>query len=126
MRLLPAALLDVVCVLAFVLIGRSSHEEGNALLGIVDTAWPFALGLAVGWLATRAWRAPARLVGTGLGVWVVTVAGGLLLRVATGDGAPVSFAVVTSLFLGATLLGWRAAALLIERRARRAPTAGPR
>src|SRR5699024_6506425 len=40
-----AALLDVLAVLAFVIAGRSSHAEGNALAGIATTAWPFLAGL---------------------------------------------------------------------------------
>ncbi|CAM3933928.1 DUF3054 domain-containing protein [Nocardiopsis rhodophaea] len=111
-----AALLDLVCVVAFVVIGRASHNEGNALLGILTTLWPFALALAVGWAATLAWRDPLRLLPVGAGVWAVTVGGGLLLRVATGQGAPLAFAIVTALFLAATLLGWRTIARLARSR----------
>ena len=40
---------DLVLVVAFVLIGRRSHDEGSALAGVLTTLWPFAAGLVVGW-----------------------------------------------------------------------------
>ena len=51
-----ALVLDVCCVLVFVIIGRASHTKGEAVGGIASTAWPFLAGLAAGWLAARAWR----------------------------------------------------------------------
>ena len=44
------------------------------------------------------------------GVWVASVAGGMLLRRVTGEGTAVSFVVVATVVLGAALLGWRAVA----------------
>ena len=55
-----AMVLDVGCVLVFVIIGRASHTQGEGLAGIASTAWPFLAGLAGGWLAARAWRQPYR------------------------------------------------------------------
>lgn len=115
---------DLVCVLVFVVIGRIDHESGTALAGIWGTAWPFLAGTVLGWAATRAWRSPARIWPVGVCVWAVTVAGGTALRLATGEGAPPSFVVVTSLFLAATLLGWRAVALLVARSRRKAGQSG--
>ena len=115
---LLALLTDAVLVTAFVLIGRASHSEG--LLGTLITLWPFLVALAAGWLLTRAWRAPLRIVRTGLLVWVATVGLGLALRVASGQGVQLSFVIVTTIVLGVFLLGWRGVALLIARaRARR-------
>jgi peptidoglycan/LPS O-acetylase OafA/YrhL len=99
-----------------VVIGRSSHGEDP--LGVLYTLWPFATGALVGWLASRAWRAPLALVPTGLVVWIGTVVVGVALRAATGDGAPLSFVIVTTLVLAAFLLGWRAVAAGIRRVAR--------
>jgi len=108
MRLpLLAFLTDAVLVLAFVLIGRASHDE-NPVLGALVTYWPFAVGLVVGWLATRAWRAPVALVRTALPVWFATVLVGLLLRIVSGQGVQPSFVVVTALVLAVFLVGWRA------------------
>ncbi|MDA8369562.1 MAG: DUF3054 domain-containing protein [Nocardiopsaceae bacterium] len=115
------AALDLLCVLAFVLIGRASHEEGITLSGVAGTAWPFVAALVLGWAAMRAWRTPAAIVPTGIGVWAVTVAGGMLLRVVAGEGAEPSFIVVASVFLGATMVGLRALALVARPRQRSAP-----
>src|SRR5512133_3872044 len=93
-----AAGLDAALVLLFVLIGRASHGEG--LWGVLVTWWPFLAGLAVGWLVLRAWRHPVRLVWTGVGIWLITVLVGMLLRVASGQGVQLSFVIVTVIVLG--------------------------
>jgi hypothetical protein len=110
---IAAALIDVVLVLVFVLIGRASHGEG--LLGALNTLWPFLVGLVIGWLAARAWRSPRRILWTALVVWLVTVAVGMLLRVASGQGVETSFVIVATIVLGVFLVGWRAVALLVVR-----------
>ncbi|MGI9008751.1 MAG: DUF3054 domain-containing protein [Streptosporangiaceae bacterium] len=103
---LPGIALDAVLVLAFVIIGRASHHDGGGLAGLASTAWPFLAGLAAGEIATRAWRRPAAL-GVGLGVWLSTVAVGMVLRVVAGQGTAVAFIAVALAFLGLFLLGWR-------------------
>jgi len=100
-------LADVVCVLAFVVIGRASHQDGESLAGVAGTAWPFLVGLAAGEAATRAWRRPAALVPTGVGVWLATVTLGQLLRAVSGPGTDAAFIAVSAVFLGLFLLGWR-------------------
>jgi Protein of unknown function (DUF3054) len=112
-----AAVLDVLLVVVFVLIGRSSHKEGFSLLGALTTAWPFLTGLIVGWFVTRSWRDPTGIVWTGLGIWVSTVAVGVLLRSMSGQGVQPSFVIVTTIVLGLFLMGWRGIALLQARRA---------
>ncbi|GLZ09788.1 membrane protein [Actinomadura sp. NBRC 104425] len=105
-------------MLVFVTIGRASHEEAASLPGIASTAWPFLAGLAVGWLVTRAWRRPEALLPAGVGVWVSTVAVGMVLRVVAGQGTAVSFIVVASLFTALFLLGWRGVATVVRGPAR--------
>jgi FtsH-binding integral membrane protein len=110
MRRFPAAsavVLDACAVLVFVIIGRASHHESGGLAGLAGTAWPFLTGLAVGELATRSWRRPLALTPTGIGVWLSTVALGMLLRVIAGQGTAVAFILVALAFLGLSLLGWR-------------------
>ena len=102
-----ALVLDCCCVLAFVIIGRASHERGESLGGIASTAWPFLAGLAGGWLAVRAWRRPLGLFPAGMGAWLGTVALGMVLRVVAGQGTAVAFVLVALGFLGLFLLGWR-------------------
>ena len=111
-RALPSFVVDGGFVLLFALIGRISHVKGVTVLGVVDTAWPFLVGLALGWGAARLlWRAWPRGIAQAVPVWLLTVAAGLLLRVLSGGGgAPFSFVVVATVVLGAFLLGWRALA----------------
>ncbi|MEH0109750.1 DUF3054 domain-containing protein [Tersicoccus sp. MR15.9] len=114
-----AAVADAVLVLVFAAIGRASHQEGDAVLGVLTTAWPFLAGAAIGWLLIRAWRAPTRVWPTGVVVWVAAVAGGMVLRAVTGAGIAPSFIVVATITLAVFLLGWRAVVALIRRRSRR-------
>ncbi|WP_344245335.1 DUF3054 domain-containing protein [Isoptericola hypogeus] len=113
----PAVVCDLVCVLVFTVVGTISHATSGDLGHVARVGLPFVVGLAVGWLAARAWRAPARLWPTGVAVWFATVALGLLLRPLIGGGFEPSFGVVTAVFLGVTMLGWRALASLAARRA---------
>lgn len=119
MRAAVALAFDVVLVAVFVLIGRRSHEEGGELLGFLTTFWPFLAGLLAGWALARSWRAPDRIVPTGLIVWAGTVVVGLLLRIVSQQGVQWSFVIVTALVLGAFLLGRRALTRLAARRRRR-------
>jgi hypothetical protein len=102
-----AVVLDVCCVLAFVIIGRASHTKGESLSGIASTSWPFLCGLAAGWLGSRAWRRPLALRPAGIAAWLGTVALGMILRVVSGQGTAVAFIFVALAFLGLFLLGWR-------------------
>lgn len=116
MRYLPAVIVDAVFVLIFAAIGRASHDENP--LGFLQTAWPFLVALVVGHgVAALVPARPRRpwSLGWGVIVWVVTVSGGMLLRIATGDTAETPFIIVASLVLAAMLLGWRLIALLARR-----------
>ena len=110
-----AVVLDVCCVLVFVIIGRDSHARGESLAGIASTAWPFLCGLAAGWAAARAWRSPLALRPAGLAVWLGTVAVGMILRVVSGQGTAFAFILVALAFLGLFLLGWRVIGRLATR-----------
>ncbi|HWK92564.1 MAG TPA: DUF3054 domain-containing protein [Luteimicrobium sp.] len=111
-----AAAADVVWVVVFAAIGRRSHDEHEGLLAVLATAWPFLAGVAVGWLATRAWRRPLALWPTGVAVWAAAWAVGMLLRLATDQGIAPSFQVVAAVFLGLGIVGWRALARVAGRR----------
>ncbi|WP_370249307.1 DUF3054 domain-containing protein [Nocardioides sp.] len=103
--------IDVVAVLLFAAVGRSSHEEGLSVPGVLETAGPFLLGLAVAWTALvvvgrpRGWH-PADLA-PGLLVWIDTVVLGMIARRVAGEGTATSFVVVTTVVLGVLLLGPR-------------------
>jgi hypothetical protein len=105
--------IDALLVLVFVLIGRATHE--NPLLGALVTYWPFLVGLVVGWVVSRGWKAPLALLRTAVPVWICTVALGMLLRALSFQGIQLSFVVVTAVVLAVFLVGWRALALLVRR-----------
>ena len=99
--------LDAVAVLAFVVIGRRTHQESQGLDDVIETAAPFMWGLLAGWLLARAWRHPLAWR-TGVVVVAATYAGGMVLRkYAYGDGTAMTFVVITGVFLAVTMLGWR-------------------
>ena len=54
----PAIAVDVICILIFAIVGRSSHNEATDLLGILHTTWPFLVGAVAGMIAGRIWRRP--------------------------------------------------------------------
>lgn len=116
MRFLPAVIVDALFVLIFAAIGRASHQEDPA--GFLLTAWPFLVVLVIGHLVAALLpgrpRRPWSLM-WGAVVWVVTVAGGMLVRVVAGDTAEVPFIIVATIVLGVFLVGWRAAAALVRR-----------
>ncbi|HKV19126.1 MAG TPA: DUF3054 domain-containing protein [Mycobacterium sp.] len=111
-----AALADVVGVLLFCLVGRRSHAEGLTVAGLAETAWPFLVGTAAGWLLSRAWRRPTAVMPTGVVVWLCTVAIGMLLRKATNAGVALSFIIVATAATAVVLLGWRVALAAMRRK----------
>ena len=74
-QILPAIAVDVICILVFAIVGRSSHQEATDLLGVAHTAWPFLVGCLLGTLIGRTWRRPYSLI-SGVAVWLGTVIGG--------------------------------------------------
>lgn len=114
MRIWPALAADVICVLVFAIVGRSSHGESSELLGVLHTAWPFLAGYLVGLAVARGWRQPLAR-GVAVTLWLATVAVGMALRLLTGAGVQLSFVVVTTVVLGVMLLGWRGVLALVQR-----------
>jgi hypothetical protein len=103
-------LLDPAVVVAFVAIGRDTHDEPPTLGGSAVTAAPFLIALAAGWLAARAWRSPFSIASGAVVATVTLVLGMVLRRTVFGEGTAIAFVVVATLFLGITMLGWRAIA----------------
>ncbi|MGM7667359.1 DUF3054 domain-containing protein [Microbacterium sp. A93] len=106
---------DVLLIILFTALGRRTHESGMDLGGLLLTALPFLAAWAVATALTRPHRTWARVWPAGVVVWLVTVVGGLLLRVALGDSAALSFQLVTAGVLGVFLLGRRGVTALILR-----------
>ena len=122
-RTAVAAALDAASIMLFVAIGRRNHDQDPGLSGTFETAAPFLIALLAGWVVGRAWRRPFDLV-TGVVVWVVTVAFGMVLRNVVFDrGTAGAFVIVATLFTGALLVGWRLIAQRVVR-TRRAPLSG--
>jgi hypothetical protein len=111
-RIVLAFAVDVVLLLIFSAIGRANHGE-DVFGGLFVTAWPFLVGLVVGWLISRAWLAPFAPLRTGLPVWAIVVVAGMLLRGVSGQGVDVAFVLVAASFLFLFLVGWRAIVALV-------------
>ncbi|GAA3279804.1 DUF3054 domain-containing protein [Paenarthrobacter aurescens] len=115
---IPAAIADLLLILVFAAIGRDAHARGDIISGAFATAWPFLFGAAIGWLLVRAWRAPLAAWPAGVGIWIGSVAIGMLLRAATGQTVVLPFVLVALVTLGVFLLGYRLIALLALRASR--------
>jgi ribose/xylose/arabinose/galactoside ABC-type transport system permease subunit len=98
---------DVLVVAVFVTIGRSAHHHVQSWGGFASTAWPFAIGLLVGWVVVLARGQRGSSLSSGVVVWLCTVTIGMLLRVEFGQGTAVAFVAVALGFLGALMLGAR-------------------
>ena len=115
MARLLAPLLDLLAVLVFALVGRRSHAHGITRGGVLETAAPFLCGTAAGWLlASLTLDASPRTWQFGTIVVVATVVVGMLLRRLAATGTAPSFIIVATLFLTATLIGWRLLARLLS------------
>lgn len=118
----PLAMLvvDAVLIVVFSTFGRGAHAEGLGPAQVWGTAWPFLVGLAVGWLILLAMRRPPGAVGSGVLVWVVTLVVGMVIRGIGDSRVPHwSFILVAASVTAIFLIGWRAIrAALLRRRAR--------
>ena len=74
-----AFVLDLVAVIAFVAIGRRSHDEDSGLANLFEIAAPFMIGVAAGWAILRLWQSPL-WSNRAVGMWLITVALGMVLR----------------------------------------------
>ncbi|MEV7692030.1 DUF3054 domain-containing protein [Microbacterium sp. NPDC089189] len=111
--IIVAFVVDALLVVGFAATGRASHDS-DVLAGLWTTAWPFLAALVAGWLVSRAWRAPAAPWRTGIPVWAVTFAGGMLLRALVGQGTAFAFILVAGGTLAFVLIGWRALVALVR------------
>lgn len=107
-----ALVADVVAVLVFAAVGRATHDESGALLGVLGTAAPFGVGLAAAW-ATPWVRTRAAGFRAGAVVLAGTAVIGLAVRAAVTGRLPLTFALVAVAALAVLLVGWRALALAV-------------
>ncbi|MFB9732692.1 MULTISPECIES: DUF3054 domain-containing protein [Ornithinimicrobium] len=107
--------LDLGVVLVLAAGGRRSHDLDGSVLGVLETAWPFLVGLAVGWVAVARQPRTRRVWWLdGTVVTLSTVVVGMLLRLASGQGAAAAFVLVATAVLAAGMLGWRAVDAALE------------
>lgn len=99
--------LDLAVVVTFAITGRLSHDLGIDPLGIAATAWPFAVGLLLGWIVAAQAGWALRSLRAGLAVWALTLVAGMGLRVLTREGTAGAFVLVATGVLGLGMLGWR-------------------
>lgn len=114
-----AAALDAGAIVVFAAVGRANHDEGilgRAGLGLANTLWPFLAGAAIGWVIAKGWNKPCAWRPTGVIVWASTLVGGMLLRVASGQGVVFSFVIVAGMVLALFLIGWRVISGLLAKR----------
>lgn len=114
--------LDAVLVVVFSTFGRGAHSEGLGVTQVWGTAWPFLIGLAVGWLILLATRRAPAAVGSGVLLWLATLVVGMVIR-GLGDGRVPhwSFMVVAGVVTAVLLIGWRAIRAAVVRRREPAP-----
>ncbi len=115
---------DVLAVLLFVVVGRASHhEDGSWLFNLARIGSPFLLG----WFAvapfTGAYQLPfprrALWLRRSALTWLLGICFGLVLRrFLFRDLVPPTFAVITLIFTGIFLLGWRTVFAMVLTRSR--------
>lgn len=107
---------DLVAVLAFVVIGRRTHDETNAIVDVVRIALPFVMALSVGWAVTWRRLRPTS-VRAGLVCAAMTTVLGMGIRwLVFDDGIALPFVAVATGFLTASMIGWRLLAARFESR----------
>ncbi len=91
---------DALAVTLFAIIGRSGHGEESTIAGVASTAAPFLIALVAARLIVGAWESPLSWP-AGIGVRVITAAGGMLLRrFVFDDGTAAGVFVAGSVFQG--------------------------
>lgn len=104
-KALQALVFDVLCVMALVIIGTRNHDTDTGISGVLFVAAPFLI-------AVTGIHILLNVLGkTNLtaAIWGITVLFGMLLRnLVFNRGTALAFVIVASVFLAATMWGWRA------------------
>ena len=118
-KVIGSPILDGVCLCAFVILGRQSHDIGEGALWFFIVVWPFIVGWFAAAIATGLYtgrkQLPVRLA-------VTEVVGGAIALVVrstiTHRDTPIAFIVVAYGFIALSTIGWRAVAFAVFRLAR--------
>ena len=104
---LRAYAFDALCVLLMVVIGTRNHKTDTGITGVLFVAAPFWIALSLVHFAPLLQRKNRRDPNTYM-VWGYTVIMGMVLRNLVFDrGTAIAFIIVATVFLGATMFGWR-------------------
>jgi hypothetical protein len=102
-------MVDFLAIIAFVIIGKSSHSQALEIGEIFATAWPFIVGLAIAgwWLRNPLPSATIGVLGllkTTLASWLLAVPFGLMLRELIYDKPILPAFAITTFIFGVILL----------------------
>lgn len=112
-------LVDAVLVTVFATFGRGAHSEGLGVAQVWGTAWPFLIGLVMGWAILVLTRRSTTAVPSGVILWLTTLIGGMTIRGLTEGRVPHwSFMLVAGVTTAVFLIGWRAVYGLARSRSR--------
>ncbi len=108
---------DAACVVALVVVGTRNHDTDTGLGGVSYVAAPFLIGLVVAQLLLlMPSHKQFSLIG-GVATAATTVSVGMVLRnLAFNRGTALAFVIVATVFLLATMTGWRAFTMWREKR----------
>lgn len=102
------AFFDALCVLLMVVIGTRNHDTDTGVTGILFVAAPFWIALIIAH-GSQFLSRKAKVETNQYVVWGYTVIMGMVLRNYVFDrGTAPAFVIVATIFLGVTMLGWRA------------------
>lgn len=108
---------DAACVVALVVVGTRNHDTDTGFGGVSYVAAPFLFGLLVAQLLTKAPNYKQFSFVGGLATAAITVSVGMVLRnLVFNRGTALAFVIVATVFLFATMTGWRAFTMWRERR----------
>ena len=106
-HIFTALVADIILVIAFAAVGFYTHAQVLTVDGVVQTSWPFLVGLGCAWILSAAWTAPLAPMRTGVAIWSTTILLGIIIRFAVGAGIAGPFIIVASALNFLTLVGWR-------------------
>jgi hypothetical protein len=113
-------IMDAVCLCAFVILGRQSHDISEGAQWLLTVVWPFIAGWFAAALALGLYTARRR---PGVRLAMTEVAGiaiALVLRsTVTHRDTPFTFIIVAVGFILLTTVGWRVVAFAFFRLVRR-------
>ncbi len=100
---------DLLCVLVMAIIGTNNHQTDTGISGILFVAAPFLIATTLARVFMRLTKKDETTVTDGVTVVLFTVAIGMILRRFAFDrGIATAFVIVATVFLGTTMLSWRA------------------